>query len=83
MTFPDPAPYLVWGGSCRPSILGFSAGGDAVPIYEFECPKCGKEFSLVLTLKQYEQREFACPACQEKGVEPLITSTHVITSRKS
>jgi putative FmdB family regulatory protein len=54
-----------------------------VPIYEFQCQKCGKEFSLVLSLKQYEEKAFACPACQAKEVEPLVTSTNVITSRKS
>lgn len=54
-----------------------------MPIYEFECRKCGKEFSLVLSLKQYERKEFACPACQAREVELRITSTNVITSRKS
>jgi putative FmdB family regulatory protein len=54
-----------------------------VPIYEFQCLKCGKEFNLALSLKQYEQKQLACPACQAKEVEPLITSTNVITSRKS
>ncbi len=28
-------------------------------------------------------KEFACPACQAKEVEALITSTNVITTRKS
>ena len=70
-------------GLGRPSMLGPTGGGDAVPIYEFECQKCGKEFDLVLSVKQYEQREFACPACRAKEVEPVITSTNVITSRKS
>jgi putative FmdB family regulatory protein len=51
-----------------------------VPIYEFECRKCGKEFSLVLSVTQYEQKEFACPA---REVAPLVTSANVITSRKS
>jgi putative FmdB family regulatory protein len=54
-----------------------------LPIYEFECRKCGKEFSLTLPVKEYEQKNFACPACQGKDVEPLVTSTNVITSRKS
>jgi putative FmdB family regulatory protein len=58
-------------------------GGGEMPIYEFECQKCGKEFNLVLSVKQYEQKEFSCPACQAKEVELLITSTNVITSRKS
>jgi len=54
-----------------------------MPTYEFECQKCGKPFELILTLKQYEQKTFACPACRSKEVEPLVTSTNVITSRKS
>lgn len=54
-----------------------------MPTYEFECQKCGKEFELILSLKQFEQKEFACPACQAKEVEALVTSTNVITSRKS
>jgi putative FmdB family regulatory protein len=54
-----------------------------VPIYEFQCLKCGKEFEVALSVKQYEQKEFACPACRAKEVELLITATNVITSRKS
>ncbi len=54
-----------------------------MPIYEFQCEKCGKEFSLPLSVKQYEQKQFACPACQAKEVQPLISATNVITSRKS
>jgi putative FmdB family regulatory protein len=54
-----------------------------MPIYEFECRKCEKEFNLVLTVKQLEEKEFACPACQAREVEQLITSAQVITSKKS
>jgi len=54
-----------------------------MPIYEFQCQKCGKEFTLVLSVKQYEERGFACPACKAKDVEQVITSTQVITSKKS
>ena len=67
----------------RQSILSPSSGGGAVPIYDFQCQKCGKEFNLVLSIKQYEQKQFACPACQAKEVDQLITSTQVITSKKS
>jgi len=70
-----------WGSDS--TILDPSAGGATVPIYEFECLKCGKAFNLTLSVKQYEQKEFACPACHAREVEPLITSANVITSRKS
>ena len=54
-----------------------------MPVYEFKCQKCGKEFTLVLSVKQYERKEFACPDCKAGEVEQLITSAQVITSRKS
>ena len=54
-----------------------------MPFYEFQCQKCGKQFTLVLSVKQYERKEFACPDCKAKEVEQLITSAQVITSRKS
>jgi putative FmdB family regulatory protein len=54
-----------------------------VPVYEFQCQKCGSKFTRVLSVKQYEQKKFACPDCKAKEVEQLITSAQVITSRKS
>lgn len=83
MTSLGEAPYLVAGVVPAPSRLVPSSGGAKVPIYEFECQKCGKEFDLVLTVKQYEEKQYACPACKAREVEHLITSTNVITSRKS
>ncbi len=54
-----------------------------MPIYDFACLECGKEFSLVLTLKQHEQKDVACPHCKSKQVERLVTTCEVITSKKS
>jgi putative FmdB family regulatory protein len=54
-----------------------------MPIYEFECHKCGKEFSLVLSVKQLEEKDFACPACQGREIEQLVTTAQVVTSSKS
>ncbi len=54
-----------------------------MPLYEFECQKCGKEFEMPLSVKQFEHKEYACPGCQSKDVQPLVTSTNVITSKKS
>jgi putative FmdB family regulatory protein len=83
LTSLDGSPYLVCGVPAAPGFLRPPPGGAAVPIYEFQCQKCGKEFNLVLSVKQYEQKGFACPACQAKEVEQLVSSTNVITSRKS
>ena len=54
-----------------------------MPLYEFECQDCGKEFEQTLTVKEYEKGGFKCPHCNSRKVERLVTSAQVITSKKS
>lgn len=54
-----------------------------MPVYEFYCNGCKKEFILPLTLKEYEKGEFTCPSCKGKNVEREVSVSHVITSKKS
>jgi len=54
-----------------------------MPIYEFDCLECGREFRLVLSLREYEEKKVSCPHCKSKKVEQLVTSCEVVTSRKS
>jgi putative FmdB family regulatory protein len=54
-----------------------------VPIYEFRCQKCGADFSLTMTLKEYEKKDAACPKCRSTEVERTFSSLQVVTSRKS
>ena len=53
-----------------------------MPTYDFRCNKCEKEFTLVITVKAYEQRDFTCQHCQSKDVERLVEAFQVVTSRK-
>jgi endonuclease-8 len=64
-------------GSGRFEFLRLFPGGVVVPIYEFQCQKCGKEFNFVLSVKEYEQKGFDCPGCKAE-IEQLVTSTNVI-----
>ncbi len=57
--------------------------GPPMPMYEFECHKCKKKFSLVLSLSEYEKKKPSCPKCGSKQVEQLIQSFFVVTSKKS
>jgi putative FmdB family regulatory protein len=54
-----------------------------MPLYEFQCTKCGKEFTLALSLKDYEKKKAACPRCKGRTLERVYESVGVITSKKS
>ena len=58
-----------------------------MPMYEFVCRSCGKEFTEVLSLAEYDaecdQHRVACPNCGSKLVEQLVAACSVVTSRKS
>jgi len=54
-----------------------------MPVYEFLCRKCDKEFTLMLRLAEYERGGFTCPRCKSKRVEQAVTSVSVVTSKKS
>ena len=54
-----------------------------MPMYEFQCQDCGKEFSLALSLKELEVGGMECPSCKNKRLESLVTGFFAKTSRKS
>ncbi len=54
-----------------------------MPVYEFLCRKCDKEFTLVLRIEEYERHDFTCPHCRSTEVEQAVTTFSVITPKKS
>ena len=55
-----------------------------MPMYEYTCHDCGKEFSIVESLRQHEAaKKVACAACGSKNVERRWSEVAVETSRKS
>lgn len=54
-----------------------------MPVYEYACLDCGKEFTVVLSLRDHELTHATCPECQSKAVEQLASTCQVVTSRKS
>lgn len=54
-----------------------------MPVYEFQCQECGKEFSLTLTLKEREAGGLRCPGCNSTHLEPLMAGFFAKTARKS
>lgn len=53
-----------------------------MPLYEFRCPRCRKEVSMTLTVKEREGGNVHCPECRTR-LEPLMATFFSKTSRKS
>ena len=54
-----------------------------MPIYEFECKKCGNKFDLLESMKTHDRHREKCPKCSSTEVESLISTVNVKTSKKS
>lgn len=54
-----------------------------MPVYEYQCQECQKEFSLTMTISEHEKKKPACPRCESKKVRQQISGFQTITSRKS
>ncbi len=53
-----------------------------MPLYEFMCPRCQKEVSMTLTVKERESGSAKCPKCRGE-LQPVMASFYSKTSKKS
>lgn len=55
-----------------------------MPAYEYTCKDCKKEFTVFLSIKEFETKpKINCPHCHSDNVEKKLTSFFTKTSRKS
>ncbi|MBZ5719159.1 MAG: zinc ribbon domain-containing protein [Acidobacteriia bacterium] len=54
-----------------------------MPVYEYICKKCHREFERVLTLHEHDDEPVICPRCGSEEVEQEATAFFAVTSRKS
>jgi putative FmdB family regulatory protein len=54
-----------------------------MPTYEYLCTKCGKEFTRVMSLQEYETGKVPCPDCGSEEVKQQMSQFIPKTSRKS
>jgi putative FmdB family regulatory protein len=54
-----------------------------MPSYEFECKKCKKIFTLVLSIDEYKKGKFKCPDCGSNNVQRVYSQFYAVTSKKS
>ena len=53
-----------------------------MPTYEFICEKCGKEFSLIMSMKERETEKIKCGQCSSDQVIQQLSAVITKTSRK-
>lgn len=55
-----------------------------MPAYEYTCNDCKKEFTVFLSIKEFEAKpKVNCPNCQSDNVARKLTSFFTKTSKKS
>ncbi|MEW6213901.1 MAG: FmdB family zinc ribbon protein [Nitrospirota bacterium] len=55
-----------------------------MPAYEYICKDCTKEFTVFLSIKEFETKsKINCPNCQSDNVVKKLTSFFAKTSKKS
>ena len=53
-----------------------------MPLYNFLCGACKREFSKFLTLSEHEKGKIVCPHCKSKNVEQRWAAFYAVTSKK-
>ena len=54
-----------------------------MPIYEYLCKKCGKSFTITMSISEHEKKAARCPRCKGTKVVPQFQSFFAKTSKKS
>jgi putative FmdB family regulatory protein len=54
-----------------------------MPIYEYHCTKCDAHFTRHEGIEEHGRTRPACPTCQSRAVEPLLSPFFAKTVRKS
>jgi putative FmdB family regulatory protein len=54
-----------------------------MPVYDYLCNDCHKEFETVLTLNEHDHEEIKCPKCGSRNVEQEMAAFFAVTSKKS
>ena len=54
-----------------------------MPTYDYRCDKCGKRFSLTMTIAEHDTKRTRCPKCKSVRVMQQFRNFFAQTSKKS
>ena len=59
------------------------AEGGIMPTYEFACKKCGKKFTVMMSIGERESKRVRCPKCNSLRIASRVSTFYAVTSKKS
>ena len=54
-----------------------------MPTYEYQCQACQKEFTIVQSMAEHDQKQNRCPGCESDQITQRFSSFYARTSKKS
>ncbi len=54
-----------------------------MPVYEYFCEACQKQFETTLTMHEHDKGKIVCPKCGSDKVTQMAAPFNAVTSRKS
>lgn len=54
-----------------------------MPVYEYFCETCQKQFEAVLSIREHEEQKIICPKCGGDKVHQMAAAFTAVTSKKS
>jgi len=64
--------------------MRFAIKGVIMPAYEYECKGCHIDFTIILSIKEYDKKpKTECPHCGSDNVQRKFTGFFAKTSKKS
>lgn len=54
-----------------------------MPIYEYECKKCGHGFTQTMSIEDQDKAKVQCPKCKSQDLTQVIEPVFVRTARKT
>lgn len=54
-----------------------------MPIYEYRCNGCAKNFSVTMSIAEHDKGGVTCPECKGASVVQQYTAFYAKTSKKS
>ncbi len=54
-----------------------------MPLYEYQCESCGKEFTAAVSIAEHDRGEVLCPGCGSKKLKQLMSTFVAQTGSKT